>query len=122
MGFKFKARDGRRYLMETPRITSLRVKFLIKFMDKKKAMRKMVYTDETWYFQKGSGKCKEWQDKDVRSCSTKHISSGKRHILVHAGTSEGFIEGADLNYSSGTKPMDGDDYHSEVNTAIMEKY
>ena len=82
----------------------------------------MVYTDETWYFQKGSGKCKEWQDKDVRSCSTKHISSGKRHILVHAGTSEGFIEGADLNYSSGTKPMDGDDYHSEVNTAIMEKY
>lgn len=122
MQFKFKGRDGRRYLLETPRITALRVKFLIRFMERKKAHRVMVYTDETWYFQKGSGKTKEWQDNDIRSCSTKHISGGQRHILVHAGTSEGFLPGAELNYSSGKTPVDGDDYHGEVNTATMEKY
>ncbi|XP_034233373.1 uncharacterized protein LOC117640682 [Thrips palmi] len=124
MGFAFRKRDGRRYLLETPRITLLRIKYLKLFMEHKKLKRYFVYLDETWFFQFGSNKCKIWQDSDIKSCPIRKTASdtGKRYILIHAGGCEGFVEGAALCYCSGQKPEEHDDFHGQVNAKIMKKY
>ncbi|KAJ3621622.1 hypothetical protein MTP99_003736 [Tenebrio molitor] len=45
---------------------------------------------------------KSWQDNNVKSVRKTKVE-GKRYIIVHAGNSDGFIEGAELIFSSSTK-------------------
>ena len=123
LGFRFKKRDGRRYLIELPRITLLRMRFLHEFVQLKRDLYYIISTDETWFMQFGSGKIKEWQDDSVQSCSAKHIApSGKRYILLHAGGAQGFVAGAEVCYCSTAKPKNDDDFHGEVNANLMRKY
>jgi hypothetical protein len=57
--------------------------------------------DETWIFQDGTIS-KSWQDNNVKSVRKTKVE-GKRYIIVHAVNSDGFIEGAELIFSSSTK-------------------
>lgn len=44
---------------------------------------------------------------------------GKRFIVLHAGTSKGFILNADLLYTSRSKLSD---YHGDMNSVIFTKW
>lgn len=110
--------------MELPRIVMLRLGFfrrmarILRGEDK----RQVIYMDETWVFQKGSGKGKSWQDVDLRSCQPTDGNTGKRYIVTHAGGRNGFVPGAGLVYSSASKPDILDDYHGDMNSSMFKKW
>ncbi|XP_028982274.1 uncharacterized protein LOC107042702 [Diachasma alloeum] len=74
-----------------------------------------AWQDETWTFAKGTGKRKDWQDEDIRSCSMKSANSGDRYIVCHAGGRDGFIPNASLFLRSCKNPKPTDDYHGDMN-------
>lgn len=81
-----------------------------------------VYMDETWIFQKGSNLTYVYEDDNIRSCASRHASSGGRFIVIHAGGRKGFVPGAGKVWSSSAKPQPGDDYHSDMDGRIMVVY
>ncbi|KAJ8914887.1 hypothetical protein NQ315_014900 [Exocentrus adspersus] len=76
-----------------------------------------VYLDETWIYSKGSFK-RTWQDNSIKSCRKGHEDTGKRFIVLHAGTKHGFVENASLVFSSTSKSAD---YHDSMNREMFEK-
>ncbi|KAK3920114.1 Methylthioribose-1-phosphate isomerase [Frankliniella fusca] len=123
LGFEFKKKDGTRLLKEKPRITLLRLEFLRRFRKAYLEGKKYrVYLDETWCFLHGSGLTRTWQDKDIRSCPTRKISSGGRYIIIHAGGRKGFVPGAGRVWSSQRKPQPGDDYHGDMNGEMFKRW
>jgi hypothetical protein len=42
--------------------------------------------------------------------------------LVHAGSKFGFVEGAELMFTSAHKPKPGDDYHGDMDKRIFKKW
>ncbi|CAH1381968.1 unnamed protein product, partial [Tenebrio molitor] len=105
--------------MEKPHVTLLRKKFLKDYMDNLNSSdpRPCVYLDETWVFANGTVR-RSWQDEDVRSVK-KITGEGDRYIVVNAGNSHGFIEGAGLIFKSKKKSLD---YHSEMNAETFEEW
>lgn len=98
LGFKFKkCRQNRMVLIERDNIKAWRVKYLRR-LRQNDAMgaekKKVVYMDESWIHAHYTvSKC--WQsstDKGVR----KNDSPGQRWVMVHAGSEDGFVEGAGL--------------------------
>lgn len=122
MGFTFGVRNGVRYLIEKPDVVHKRLVFLKKFVEDFKGMY-VVWLDETWIFQKGSHKTREWQDEDVRSCSVRTNATGYRYIICHAGGKDGFVDGASLIHCSSKRIPDIDeDYHGDMNSEIFQKW
>lgn len=78
----------------------------------------VVFTDETWIFAKGRIH-KSWQDSSVKSVKNKSSSEGKRFIVLHAGSANGFIPGASLIFCSKSKSAD---YHDSMNSESFEKW
>ncbi|KAF7991024.1 hypothetical protein HCN44_000829 [Aphidius gifuensis] len=62
LGFKYVPRDGRTYLLKCPAIVEKRRKFLIEFRRALDEGKHIVTLDETWEFQYGTGKIRDWQD------------------------------------------------------------
>ena len=123
LGFKYKKRDGTRFLMEHPRIVLLRMSFLMRFRKAYLEGKKVfTYLDETWVFRRGSDKTRGWQNKDIRSCPTRHASSGGRYIVIHAGNKFGFVDGAGKVFATGKKPQPGDDYHGDMDGRVMKAW
>lgn len=81
-----------------------------------------IFLDETWTFQNGTGKTKDWQNEDRRSCSLRKGSCEARYIVAHAGGKDGFVEGASLFFRSEKKPKEGDDYHGDMNAENFENW
>jgi len=73
---------------------------------------KFVFLNETWIFQKGGNKTKSWQDVGIRSCPSRGVDTGKRYIVLHAGSEDGWVDGCSLVFASGSKKGD---YHGEMN-------
>lgn len=120
LGFRYKRDCNRRYLCEQPQIISQRVQFLRRYTENYSAtFRKVIFLDETWIFSNGSGS-KSWQDESVRSVKRKKgCGSGKRFIILHAGSSTGFVPGASLIFSSKSKSLD---YHDNMDCEMFEKW
>lgn len=117
IGFKFKREDNRKALCERSSVVHKRIDFLRKYSKLKEEGANFIYLDETWIFSKGATK-RIWQDDSVKSI--KHTDGeGKRHIILHAGGKAGFIEGADLIFSSKSKSSD---YHDNMNTEMFIKW
>ncbi|KAF2892972.1 hypothetical protein ILUMI_13201 [Ignelater luminosus] len=75
------------------------------------APSQFVFIDETWVFSKGSTK-NSWQDNSIESLQQPaKASDGKRYIIVHARTKNGFIEGASLIVGTKNKSLD---YHDNM--------
>lgn len=123
MGFEYETRDGGRFVVEQPHIVLKRIRFL-KCM--KQCLDDGIYDicwlDETWTFQKGTGKRKDWQDNDVQSCSVKSAATGDRWIVCHAGGRNGFVPGASLFVRSGKRSKVPDDYHADMNGERFKKW
>jgi len=101
IGFKYKKDDNRRALIERTNISSLRACFLRKYFENRNNIykREVIFLDETWIYSKGA-KMFSWQDDNVKSVRKPKGFDGKRFIVVHAGSSKGFIEGASLVFAS----------------------
>lgn len=120
LGFKYKKEDNRRALCEQPQVAALRTDFLQKFVEAQnhENPRSRVYLDETWVFQKGGLK-RCWQDENIRSVKRGKSNEGKRYVILHAGTKDGFIDGAGLIFSSSSKSAD---YHDNMNKEMFMKW
>lgn len=117
IGFKFTKDDNRRALCEKKHVVEMRTRFLRNFAKLSAEGYKFVYLDETWIFSRGG--CKRvWHDNDPKSVKNTG-GVGKRFIVLHAGSEDGFINDASLVFSSKSK---SDDYHDSMNANLFEKW
>lgn len=122
IGFSYVRRRGHRYLVEKPEIKAKQRQFLKAFMSEELQNKKKIYLDETWIFQNGSSKTREWQDNDHRSCSVKKLEGSKRFIVAHAGGRDGFVPNGFLLFTTNVKPAEGDDYHEDMNAGVFNSW
>lgn len=115
IGFRWKRINNRKLLMERGDIINWRCHFLrnIRNMD----FNKIVFLDETWV-NAGHTVTKSWSDETVKSCRKEPTGKGGRLIVVHAGTSQGFVAGAELIFKSKKQS----DYHQEMNAETFKKW
>ena len=122
LGFRYKKHcSNRAILMERSDIVAARSKFLreLKLNRCSENPRPEVYIDETWMNQ----------NTHVERCWTNeqgtigpHTKTGKggRFIIVHAGSSQGFVPGALLMFKS--KVGNKGDYHDSMNCDTFKKW
>ncbi|XP_031348399.1 uncharacterized protein LOC116174599 [Photinus pyralis] len=98
----------------------MRTKFLRQYMQeiRSSSRRPIAFMDETWIYSKGNPG-KSWQDEDLKSVRKPAGYDGKRFIIVHAGTSTGFIQNASLLFASKSLK---EDYHGEMNGDLFKKW
>ncbi|KAJ8914403.1 hypothetical protein NQ315_017497 [Exocentrus adspersus] len=120
IGFKYKMENNRRYLCELSHVAYQRVNFLKQYYNNLTTENPLqcVYLDETWIYSKGSFK-RTWQDNSIKSCRKEHEGTGKRFIILHAGSKHGFVENASLVFSSTSK---SEDYQDPMNREMFEKW
>ncbi|GJQ85710.1 hypothetical protein Trydic_g13400 [Trypoxylus dichotomus] len=78
----------------------------------------MVFLDGRWIYSKGN-KIRSWQDDTIKGVRKPEGYDGKRFIIVHAGSEQGFISGASLIFASNSKAAD---YHSAMDSSKFEKW
>jgi transposase len=117
-GFQFKRnKEERSILMENFEISGWRQRYLRTVHQKRQEGKLIVYLDETYVHQNYRPK-KSWQGPSTSGVVDK-ISPGKRHIIVHAGSEEGFVPNALLVFSTKSKAAD---YHDDMNSANFLKW
>lgn len=107
IGFRYKVLNGRRLLMERPNIVMARSMFLHKLLGRD--LHSVVWLDETWV-NAGESLKVGWTDDTKESCGHRPTGKGGRLIVVHAGSSSGFIDNALLMFKS----KKTGDYHEEM--------
>ena len=110
MGFRYTKRTNKRQLYERHDVIAARAEYLRAIREYRRAGRSIVYLDETWCNQHHTV-AKAWQDgesapKDAPS------GKGKRLIILHAGSANGWIPDAELVFVG---KKDTSDYHGEMN-------
>ena len=122
MGFKYKKVNDKRYIYEQPRRIVWRHEYLRQLRRNRREGRPVIYLDETWANAR-DGVEKMWVEDDPRtSGGTKggiRTLSGSRLIILHAGSENGWINGADLVFQS--KKTTGD-YHDEMTSEHFEEW
>lgn len=117
-GFEFKKnKDERSILIERYDIAAWRHRFLRTITTKRREGKEIVYLDETYVHQNYKSK-KSWQGPSTSGAVT-NISSGKRYIIVHAGSEKGFVPNALLVFSTKSKNAD---YHHDMNSQNFNKW
>ncbi|KAF8782117.1 hypothetical protein HNY73_012444 [Argiope bruennichi] len=118
MNFRWKkCANKRKFLIERPDIVFWRNNYLRKMRQYRKSKCQIVFIDETWVDSNLTfRKC--WQS-DTISGAEINVNSKNRLIIVHAGSSTGFIPGAQLIYKASTKTGD---YHGQMNYENFEKW
>jgi transposase len=120
LGFKYGKLNERRIIMETSRLKKLREEFITNIRLKRSAGKSIVYLDETWFDTHDTLK-KGYRD-DSQNCATNTpCSRGKRLIILHAGTENGWIQGALLVSSKHLKNSSAD-YHEDMCSELFEKW
>ncbi|CAH1999256.1 unnamed protein product [Acanthoscelides obtectus] len=120
-GFQYKKLDKRMVIMESSRIVELRQEFLHKVKIYREQKRNLIYLDEMWYdthdvVQYG------WVDDSNKCILNAPCNRGKRIIILHAGSENGFIPNALLLSAKNIKEsliiMDNAPYHSRQKNKI----
>lgn len=118
LGFRWKkTEDNRQLLIEKHEIRLLRLKFISQIKEYRREGRPIVYTDETYVHSSHTKPC-SWSDGSKEGLKAP-ISKGKRLIVVHAGSKDGFVPNAGLIFQSDKKTGD---YHSEMNFNNYSKW
>lgn len=119
IGFKYKrCQSKRKILMERHDITAWRGRYLQK-MRKNRTVdkRPVVFLDETYIHNTYHAKsC--WQNEEEPGLFTSE-SAGKRWIIAHAGSENGFIKDSLLIFKSQSKSSD---YHDDMNSTNFRKW
>ncbi|XP_063539476.1 uncharacterized protein LOC134748611 [Cydia strobilella] len=110
MGYKWqKCQSRRRILIERTKVLHARSVYLSKILQFRESDRQIFFLDETWIDNNLTFK-KCWRDDNINANITDKSSSNQL-ILVHAGSSSGFLNGAKLLFEAG--PATGD-YHGQM--------
>ncbi len=132
MGFRFRLRHNRLHLLERKEIKDWRARFLRKYFAYKAEGRKIYFQDETW-INEGYTTRKAWYDTLIegqpelaRQPGTglaygykDPTGKGKRLIISHCGSSDGFLPSGLLVFES---VLEDGDYHKEMTSAVFEQY
>ncbi|CAH1982636.1 unnamed protein product [Acanthoscelides obtectus] len=118
-GFQYKKLDKRMVIMESSRIVELRQEFLHKVKIYREQKRNLIYLDETWYdthdvVQYG------WVDDSNKCILNASCNRGKRIIILHAGSENGFIPNALLLSAKNIKESCAD-YHEDMTSDLFER-
>ncbi|XP_060855338.1 uncharacterized protein LOC132933017 [Metopolophium dirhodum] len=113
-------------LIERDDIVLWRTKYIEDIRKYREQRRTIYYLDETWV---NAGDCNDriWRDNTVTSHRDAFLSGlstgapnpttrGKRLIVVHIGSNEGFVDGGLLVFES---KKDSSDYHQEMNVDVF---
>lgn len=112
-----KCQNKRKILVEKPNILHWRYKYIHTIRKYRAEDRNIIYIDETWVNNDLTVKnC--WQSAEVFGVSSS-ISSTGRFIVVHAGSSRGFVENAALIFKAG---QSSGDYHGQMNRDNFTKW
>ena len=126
MGFKYKKVNDKRYIYEQPSIIVWRHEYLRRLRRNRREGRPVIYLDETLANAR-DGVEKMWVEDDPRAIggtkggihTCKPSGKGSRLIILHAGSENGWINGADLVFQS--KKATGD-YHDEMTSVHFEEW
>lgn len=120
IGFKYKIYNRRSFVMESRRIQILRLQFLDKIKEYRNEGRNIVYLDETWFDTHDVVK-KGWTDGTKRCTSNLPPSRGKRLLILHAGSANGWVKNCLLLSSKCIKSASAD-YHQDMNAELFETW
>lgn len=129
MNFVYQKKKRNSALLERNDIVSWRRRYLESIKHYRQQGRPIYYLDETWV-NAGETTNKTWVDKTVNSPrdaflkglttgQKKPIGKGKQLIVLHIGSSDGFVEGGLLCFESKTNSTD---YHHEMNGDTFYKW
>lgn len=122
MGFRWKKRDGRNYLIHRKDIAIKRIEYLSSYMEAKKEGKEIIFLDETWTFRNGCGKTRDQVNNNPKSCSVRTKQTSARYIILHAGGRGGYVPGAGLIQCTKLKCNKEDDYHGDMNAEMFQKW
>ncbi|XP_011554813.3 uncharacterized protein LOC105386028 [Plutella xylostella] len=128
IGFKFSKRCRNSMLTDRDDIFFWRRNYLRDIVKAREVGKNIYYLDETW-INEGHTMPKVWSDTTITSARAAFMSGlstglknpsgkGKRLIITHVGSEDGFVEGALLVFES---KKDGD-YHKEMNSDTFENW
>jgi hypothetical protein len=88
---------SRQQLFEQPHIAANHISFLRTYFENmnSEVPHKVVLLDETWVYANGS-ESKIWSNETSQSVKKRGLTTSTRHIILHAGTQNGFVSGASL--------------------------
>lgn len=115
IGFTFSTISGRKILMESENIVASRCRFLREI--RTKPVEQIVWLDETWV-NIGHSLRKGWTDNTVEGTMKIPLGRGGRYIIVHAGTSSGFVPNCLYSFKS----KKTGDFHEEMNFEHFSKW
>ncbi|XP_022832284.1 uncharacterized protein LOC111364283 [Spodoptera litura] len=129
LNFKFIARSRKSTLIDRNDIITWRQRYLRSICKFRREGRHIYYQDETW-INAGHTVKKTWVDKKVTSSrqafldglttGLKNISGkGKRLIISHIGSEEGFLEEGLMIFEAKKNCAD---YHDEMNAICFEEW
>lgn len=121
-------RSRKSLLIERSEISTWRYRYLTAIRSYRAQQKKIFYLDETW-LNEGHTRSKVWVDINVhnrRQAFVDGVSTGlknptgkgKRLIIVHIGSEDGFVEGGLLVFQS----KKTGDYHEDMNSAVFENW
>ncbi|XP_045447431.1 uncharacterized protein LOC123655720 [Melitaea cinxia] len=119
LGYKYKkCQSKRKMLVERTDIATWRFNYLSEIKKYREEGRTIVYLDETFIHSSYSvQKC--WQSESEEGALVRDYGMGRRWIIAHAGTTDGFINKALLLFKSQTKSSD---YHDDMNSDNFIKW
>lgn len=122
-GFEFKKNKNERLvLVERFDIAAWRHRYLRQIAAKRAEGKPIIYLDET-YVHKNYKPKMSWQGPTTSGAPQpsplEHISSGKRYIIVHAGSETGFVPNALLVFSTKSRLAD---FHHDMNAENFNKW
>ncbi|CAH0730572.1 unnamed protein product, partial [Brenthis ino] len=117
-GYEFKRnKNERSLLIERYDIAAWRHRFLRTIALKRRERKSIIYLDETNIHKSYKPK-KSWQGPST-SGAIENVSSGKRYIIVHAGSEKGPVPNSLLIFSTKSKMAD---YHHDIDAVNFNKW
>jgi transposase len=98
-------------------IVSQRLRYIEQVQEYRRRGYEIFYQDETWV-NKNMAPEGFWYDEEGAGGYQVPPGKGERSIVVHVGSSSGFIPGAALIFR-GAKSKKTDDYHTEMNSDVF---
>lgn len=123
LGFRWrKVTQDKSVLIESYRIKKWRHQYIRKIREARRNGIPIVWLDETW-FNSGDAECKSWVDgTDATKRKIKISGKGKRIIIVHAGSDEGWVEDALFVLCTKDTSESHADYHDDMDAHNFEKW
>lgn len=119
LGYKYTKVDRRRFLIRRPDVVALRRVYLRKINSIRMSNpdREIYFLDESYVNERHVvGKC--WSSDKVKGLEVSP-GVGRRVIICHAGSKNGFVEGAKLVFPSNSGKAD---YHHDMNSITFKKW